>query len=236
MADNDFVFDDDSTTVSDYDPNAGYKYFMSGSYDINLPSVNAFYKNAAKVKQQMRLKAKKKITMQFKDLVVEIVNNNYPGYQNNQLSNTDLTIHRLSGYLSRYVIEEYSEAQQAGNRKQADIWKGVINPIALSHGVTWEHGHLIYMSFAPGAEMFMDTFSFYPLAIGIFRAKQDPEQAQYLKKALRQRYNGQKAEVWMQKNQKDVQQAVDEISKLPWTKSSMSEAARQFLSKFGIRI
>nr|APC23086.1 nucleocapsid [Gan Gan virus] len=236
MADNDFIFDDDSTTVSTFDPNAGYKYFMSGTVELNLPSVNAFFKNAAKVKQQMRLKSKKKITMQFKDMIVEITNNNYPGYQNNQLANNDLTVHRLSGYLAKYVIEEYSEAQQAGNRKQADIWKGVINPIALSHGVTWEHGHLIYMSFAPGAEMFMDTFSFYPLAIGIFRAKQDPEQAQYLKKALRQRYNGQKAEVWMQKNQKDVQQAVEEVTKLPWTKSSMSEAARQFLSKFGIKI
>nr|AKO90202.1 nucleocapsid protein [Mapputta virus] len=236
MADIDFVFEDDTSSTSDYDPNAGYEYFVGGQLNLGVGSINAIMKNAAKAKQLLRQKSKRVVQMKFQDLVVDIHNNNYPGFQNNPLKTTDLTMHRLTGYAARYVIEEYNKAISVGDKMQAAVWKEVINPIALSHGVTWEHGPIIYMSFAPGAEMFMDVFSFYPLAIGIYKAKQDPDQAQYLKKALRQRYNGQRAEVWMQKSQTQIQKAVDEISKLPWTKSSMSEAARKFLAKFGIKI
>ncbi|AJD77608.1 nucleocapsid [Buffalo Creek virus] len=237
MADIDFVFDDTTSVVSDFDPKAGYEYFISNyTSELNLGSLNTFFKNVAKAKAQLRMKSKRQVTMKFGDLEVVIHNNNYPGYQNNELSTADLTLHRLSAYLIKYAADEVKEAMRANNRAQAAVWKGLILPLSLSHGVTWEHGYVLYMSFTPGAEMFMDTFMFYPVAIGIYRAKQDPEQAQYLKKALRQRYAGQKAEVWMVKHQKDVQAAVEEVAKLPWTKSSMSEAARQFLAKFGIKI
>nr|QYW05746.1 MAG: nucleoprotein [Peribunyaviridae sp.] len=84
--------------------------------------------------------------------------------------------------------------------------------------------------------MFLDKFNFYPLAIGIYRVKKGMMDAQFLKKTLRQRYDGQTADQWMQSKTEDVMRAVRVLESLPWGKSGLGEAARQFLNKFGINI
>nr|QYW05748.1 MAG: nucleocapsid protein [Peribunyaviridae sp.] len=175
----------------------------------------------------------KKLTLKFSTWTVEVINNHYPGNRDTQIADSDLTLHRISGYFAKYVLISYLETNTLG---KAEICATIVNPIAESHGIRWTAGAEVYLSFFPGTEMFLDKFNFYPLAIGIYRVKKGMMDAQFLKKTLRQRYDGQTADQWMQSKTEDVMKAVRVLESLPWGKSGLSEAARQFLNKFGINI
>nr|AIN37048.1 nucleoprotein [Nyando virus] len=227
-------YDVQSTAQNGFDPDQQYLAFKAAAgAGLNIVSARIFFLNARKAKDQLSRRPEPKINLKFGTWSVEVVNNHFQGNRDNVISDTDLTIHRLSGYIARFILDQYL----AGNTVvQSGIQLQIVNPIAESNGIKWSAGAEIYLSFFPGTEMFLEKFNFYPLAIGIYRVKRGMMDAQYLKKALRQRYGNLTADQWMQSKSDDVLRAIAVLEKLQWGKSGLSEAARQFLGKFGILI
>nr|AAC55340.1 nucleocapsid protein [Tahyna virus]UEE94595.1 nucleocapsid protein [Orthobunyavirus tahynaense]ADC53402.1 N protein [Tahyna virus]ADC53404.1 N protein [Tahyna virus]ADC53406.1 N protein [Tahyna virus] len=232
----DLVFYDvASTGANGFDPDAGYVDFcIKHGEAINLHSVRIFFLNAAKAKAALARKPERKASPKFGEWQVEVVNNHFPGNRNNPIDNNDLTIHRLSGYLARWVLEQFKENEDAAQREL--IKTTVINPIAESNGIRWDNGAEIYLAFFPGTEMFLETFNFYPLTIGIYRVKQGMMDPQYLKKALRQRYGSLTADKWMSQKTTAIAKSLKDVEQLKWGRGGLSDTARTFLQKFGIRL
>ncbi|AIN37052.1 nucleoprotein [Mojui dos Campos virus] len=225
-------YDTASTGQSGYDPDRHYLAFKAGiGAGVGVMQARIFFLNAKKAKDQLSRKFDQKVNIKFGTWAVEVVNNHFPGNRDSTVGDMDLTLHRISGFLARHILETFLSADPA---QQGVIKTQIINPIAESNGITWAAGAEVYLSFFPGTEMFLSTFSFYPLAIGIYRVKKGLMDAQFLKKALRQRYGGMTADQWMQSKTVEVMAAVNVLEKLKWGKSGLGEAARTFLSKFGI--
>ncbi|ACE07178.1 N protein [Pongola virus - SAAr1] len=231
----DLVFYDvDSVNSNAFDPDAGYVAFSNNHPGaLNITTARTFFLNAAKAKGVLRNKPDKKVKPKFGDWEVEIVNNHFPGNRNNTIGEDDLTLHRISGYLARWVLEEHSKDDES---EKELIESTIVNPIAESNGIKWSDGAAIYLSFFPGTEMFLEPFKFFPLAIGIYRVKHKMMDAQFLKKALRQRYGKLTAEKWMATKVKSIGEAVRAVEKLKWGKGGISDAARTFLKKFDIAL
>nr|ASG81434.1 nucleoprotein [Kaeng Khoi virus] len=229
------VFYDEPLRIqSGFDPERQYMEFIRGvGNGISLPSIKIFFLNARKAKDKLSLRSDRKISLKFGTWSVEVVNNHFQGNRDSAIGDMDFTLHRLSGYLARHVLELYLAANPVN---QANIRQTIINPIAESNGIHWDSGAEIYLSFFPGSEMFLEKFNFYPLAIGIYRVKRGMMDAQFLKKSLRQRYGQLTADQWMQTKTEDVMRAVTVLEGLAWGRSGLSEAAKQFLNKFGITI
>ncbi|AMR73393.1 nucleocapsid protein [Kowanyama virus] len=233
MAD-DLIFEDvNPGSTSGFDPNQGYIDFLSQHGDnINLNTIRTFFLNAPKAKASLKNRPERQMRIRFGDWSVIIQNNHFPANRNNILSDNDLTLYRISGYFARHVIGEY----KGSNRDSRElIEQTIINPIAESNGIAWSCGAEIYLSFYPGSEMFLKDFKFYPLAIGLYRAKNKDMPAQFLKKTLRQRYGEKTSDVWMVQNKKEIHDAVKRVSQLPWGKSGLSKVAKEFLAEFGIK-
>nr|ADG01817.1 nucleocapsid protein [La Crosse virus] len=232
----DLVFYDvASTGANGFDPDAGYMDFcVKNAESLNLAAVRIFFLNAAKAKAALSRKPERKANPKFGEWQVEVVNNHFPGNRNNPIGNNDLTIHRLSGYLARWVLDQYNENDDESQREL--IRTTIINPIAESNGVRWDSGPEIYLSFFPGTEMFLETFKFYPLTIGIHRVKQGMMDPQYLKKALRQRYGTLTADKWMSQKVAAIAKSLKDVEQLKWGKGGLSDTAKTFLQKFGIRL
>ncbi|AQM74141.1 nucleoprotein [Wolkberg virus] len=231
----DLVFYDEPSRVSNgFNPEEQYnRFFTSGNAVQSMATIRTFFLNAKKAKDRMASKPDKKLTLKFGSWAVEVINNHFPGNRDTQIMDTDLTLHRISGYLARYVLETYLGSNTIG---KSEITATIVNPIAESHGIRWTAGAEVYLAFFPGTEMFLDRFNFYPLAIGIYRVKKGMMDAQFLKKSLRQRYDGMTADQWMQSKTGEVMQAIRVLETLPWGRSGLGDAARQFLTKFGITI
>nr|ALD52508.1 nucleoprotein [Keystone virus] len=232
----DLVFYDvASTGANGFDPDAGYVAFMANHGEsISLSTVRIFFLNAAKAKAALTRKSERKATPKFGEWQVEIVNNHFPGNRNNPIGNNDLTLHRISGYLARWVLEHFGEGEDESQKEL--IKSTVINPIAESNGIRWGNGVEIYLSFFPGTEMFLELFKFYPLTIGIYRVKHGMMDAQYLKKALRQRYGTLTADKWMAQKTSMITKSLKDVEQLKWGKGGLSDTARAFLAKFGVRL
>nr|ACE07176.1 N protein [Orthobunyavirus bwambaense] len=225
-------YDVDSVNANEFDPDTGYLDFKNNYPGaLNTNTARTFFLNAAKAKNVLRNKPDKKVNPKFGNWEVEVVNNHFPGNRNNPIGKDDLTLHRISGYLARWILEEYKRDDES---EKEIIESTVINPIAESNGIRWSDGAEIYLSFFPGTEMFLEPFKFYPLAIGIYRVKHKMMDAQFLKKALRQRYGKMTAEKWMSTKVKAIGEAVRNVEKLKWGKGGLSDAARNFLKKFDI--
>ncbi|APA28995.1 nucleocapsid [Melao virus] len=228
-------YDVASTGANGFDPDAGYLAFtIAHGEAINLSAVRIFFLNAAKAKAALSRKPERKATPKFGDWQVEIVNNHFPGNRNNPIGNNDLTIHRLSGYLARWVLDLFKENEDESQKEL--IQSTIINPIAESNGIHWANGVEIYLSFFPGTEMFLEAFRFYPLTIGIYRVKHGLMDPQYLKKALRQRYGTLTADKWMAQKTTMIAKSLKDVEQLKWGKGGLSDAARTFLQKFGVRL
>nr|AIL54640.1 nucleocapsid protein [Trivittatus virus] len=228
-------YDAPSTGANGFDPDAGYVAFIAahaGSYDLS--AVRIFFLNAAKAKNALSRRPEGKVSIKFGEWSVEVVNNHFPGNRNNPIGNNDLTIHRISGYLARWVLEEFKGQD---DEAQKDIIRStIVNPIAESNGIHWDSGADAYLSFFPGTEMFLESFDFLPLAIGIYRVKNGMMDVQYLKKALRQRYGTMTADKWMSTKTTVIAKTLKRVESFKWGKGGLSEAARAFLSKFNVKI
>ncbi|QLA47082.1 N [Benfica virus] len=214
-------------------PSEAYEVFrLEHMADLDAKNMRVFFLRAYDAKQKLKTTTAKTVTLKFGTAVYKVVNNHNDRNANMEIYPTDLTLHRISGFMARhvkYLIEVDSTT--------ADYVKGlIINPIAESLGITWSAGLDIYLSFFPGAEMFMEEFHFFPLAIGIYRVQQGEMKAEFLKKHLRQQCGKIPASQWMITHKEQIRIAVSTVAKLPWGKSGLSAAARTFLADFGIKL
>ncbi|QLA47099.1 N [Mirim-like virus] len=213
-------------------PDDGYAYFLNEySAQINFDSIRIFYLRAKDAKLKLRTTRAKMAALKFGTMKLMIVNNHHPDNEATELQPHDLTLHRVSGYLARYLKEKMTTNTAA----RIEIHNKIVNPIAESVGITWTTGDDIYLSFFPGSEMFLEVFRMLPLAIGIFRVQQNQMKPEFLKKHLRQQYGDIPSSQWMISMKEDVKAAVTLVSKLPWGKAGLSAAARSFLGEFGIK-
>ncbi|QLA47073.1 N [Cananeia virus] len=228
-----FEEEDFSAGRNAFVPDDAYAVFVNeNSAQLTVDNIRIFFLRAYDAKQKLKKTEARAATLKFGTMKLVIMNNHNPAYTSSRLQPTDLTLHRVSGYLARFLKECITGNVAA----RIEIHKKIINPIAESVGITWENGDDVYLSFFPGAEMFLEKFKLLPLAIGIYRVQQKHMDADFLKKHLRQQYGDIPASQWMLTMKEDVKSALTLISKLPWGKAGMSAAARAFLADFGIRM
>ncbi|QLA47015.1 N [Termeil virus] len=229
-----FVYTNDARqSTSGFDPVKGYAEFINNhGAEITFVTARVFFLNAARCKAGLKNRPERQMPITFDKWVVVVFNNHFPANRNNVIGDNDLTLHRISGYLARFIHNQYRDAR-ADDREL--IQSLIINPIAEANGVTWREGYKIYLSFFPGTEMFLDTFDFYPLTISLYKVKNDMMPIQFLKKALRQRYGDKTADIWMTTHKREIQASLKEISALPWGKAGLSQMAKNFLAEFGIK-
>nr|AJG39326.1 nucleocapsid protein [Wuhan Louse Fly Virus 1] len=225
-------YDEAARSSSTFDPEKEYLAFKHGvGKQVDVTAAKVFFLNAKKAKDRLRTRPENQVALKFATWQVTVVNTHFFGNRDSVVGDSALTLHRLSGYLARSMLEKFYES---GSAEREVMKLSIINPIAESHGIKWDSGPEIYFSFFPGTEMFLERFHFYPLAIGIYRVKHGMMDAQFLKKTLRQRYGNLTADQWMQTKAEDVKRAVTTMENLKWGRKNLGEAARQFLLKFGI--
>ncbi|AEZ35285.1 nucleocapsid protein [Cachoeira Porteira virus] len=221
-------------TSSTFNPDVQYTNFKrKHTTGLTYDNIRVFYINGKLAKEKLSKRSEETITLDFAGWKVLVYNTHFSNNRGMAIPDEALTLHRLSGYLARYVLERYLSVQEA---ERLLITTKIINPIAASHGITWNDGPEVYLSFFPGAEMFLEAFKFYPLAIGIYKVQKKLMEAKYLEKTMRQKYAGLDAALWTQQKYAEVTNAVAVVSGLGWKKSNVSAAARDFLSKFGIQL
>ncbi|AEZ35269.1 nucleocapsid protein [Taiassui virus] len=229
------AFDDiGQIAASTFNPDNQYigfkKVFTVG---LTYDQIRIFFLNGKKAKETLSKRSEETVTLNFGGWRIPIVNTHFPGNRNIDLADDALTLHRVSGYLARYLLEKVLSAQEP---EKVIIKTRIINPIAASNGITWDDGYEVYLSFFPGSEMFLEAFKFYPLAIGIYKVQKGMMDVKFLEKTMRQKYAGLDATVWTQQKYTDVINALLVVNGLGWKKSNVSAAAKDFLSKFGIQI
>nr|AMR98958.1 structural nucleocapsid protein N [Capim virus] len=211
-------------------PDVAYARFIREHAPMLTPgNIRIFFLRAYDAKQKLKTTTARTANLKFGTATFTVKNNHNERNANIEVEAEDLTLHRISGFLAKFVRE--SIVDETASKMIRDT---IVNPIAESLGITWENGDDVYLSFFPGAEMFLDTFHMLPLAIGIYRVQQKQMKAEFLKKHLRQQYGGLAASQWMSERKEDVKLALTLISRLPWGKAGLSAAARNFLADFGI--
>nr|WIM48927.1 nucleocapsid protein [Guama virus] len=218
---------------NNYIPSEAYTVFLNEhAASLTVENMRVFFLRAYDAKQKLKNTEARSATLKFGTARFLVRNNHHDRNANMELEPNDLTLHRISGYLARFLKHLIDTDRAAA----AQIQKNIVNPIAESLGITWDHGDLIYLSFFPGTEMFLEDFRMIPLAIGIYRVQQKQMKAEFLKKHMRQQYGDMPASQWMTLKKADVQNALTLVSKLPWTRAGLSAAARNFLAEFGITL
>ncbi|CCG93497.1 nucleocapsid protein [Orthobunyavirus simbuense] len=231
---NQFIFEDvPQRNLSTFSPEAGYVAFI-GRYgqQLNFSVVRVFFLNQKKAKMVLHKTAQPNVDLTFGGVKFTLVNNNFPQYTANPVPDNALTLHRLSGYLARWTAEQVKNNQV----KLAEATAAIVMPLAEVKGCTWNDGYTMYLGFAPGAEMFLETFEFFPLVIDMHRVLKDGMDVNFMRKALRQRYGLLTAEQWMTQKIVEVKAAFDAVGQIAWAKSGFSPAARAFLQQFGITV
>ncbi|QLA47052.1 N [Moriche virus] len=213
-------------------PDLAYNVFVKEHARFLIPdNIRIFFLRAYDAKQKLKTTSAREVTLKFGTAIFKVKNNHNERNANIEVEPEDLTLHRISGFLARYVKDSLVDPVTGAMLRTA-----IINPIAESNGITWENGDDVYLSFFPGTEMFLDKFKLLPLAIGIYRVQQKQMKAEFLKKHLRQQCGSVPASQWMTTRKEDVKQAVSLIAALPWGKAGLSAAARSFLADFGITL
>ncbi|AXP32072.1 nucleocapsid protein [Thimiri virus] len=230
-----FVFDDvPQRTTSTFDPEKAYVAFEAAhGQALTVDTARVFFLNQKRAKDRLRQTSQPVVDLTFNKHVFRVVNNHFPQFQSNPVGDADLTLHRLSGYIAVWLAQQ---VVVGGAVKLAEITSKVIIPLAEVKGCTWNDGAGMYLSFASGTEMFLETFTFYPLAIEIQRVLKDGMDVTYMRKVLRQRYGKMTAEEWMRQKLPEITAAVKAVEQLPWARSGFSAQARAFLAQFNIKI
>ncbi|AKC42503.1 nucleoprotein [Guaroa virus] len=227
-------FDVAQNATSTFNPELQYATFKrTNTTGLNYDNIRIFYLNGKRSKDTLSKRSEQSVVLNFGGWRVPVVNTHFPGNRNSPVLDDSFTLHRVSGYLARYLLERYLTVSAP---EQAIIRSKIINPIAASNGITWEDGPEVYLSFFPGTEMFLETFKFYPLAIGIYKVQKKMMEAKYLEKTMRQKYAGLDASQWTQQKYNEINAALSVVSSLGWKKANVSSAAREFLARFGISL
>ncbi|AXP31989.1 nucleocapsid [Abras virus] len=219
---------------SEFKPGDAYRVFNDkhGEF-LDFATINKFFVSAKAAKLKLRTTEAPRVALRFRDWRVEVVNNHNPRLGKVEVLPTDLTLHRISGFLARRLLDIADGGDQA---RIIDMQERIVNPIALSKGITWADGATIYLSFFPGTEMFLDSFKFYPLAIGIYRVQQGDMEPEYLKKVMRQQYGAMRPGEWATLKKETIKTAVALVSNLKWGSRGFSPAAQELLKEFGIKV
>ncbi|AEA02984.1 nucleocapsid [Leanyer virus] len=230
----DFIYDDRPAAVSStFNPEKGYMDFITAyGKNINADNVRIFFLNHKKAKDSLKGSPKVEVDLQFGTLRVKVVNNHNPRNRDNPVADNAITLHRLSGYLAKWCFDEIDH----GQIEEAEVKSKVVIPLAEAKGCKWGDGVALYLAFAPGAEMFLKDFEFYPLAIDIQRVVKDGMDITFMRKVLKQRYGTKTADDWMISEVTAIQSAVKVVAKLPWAKAGFTAAAKNFLAKFNISV
>ncbi|QLA46925.1 N [Minatitlan virus] len=229
-----FDFQEDSAAAGSnpFVPEEAYMVFVNENQaQLTIPNIRIFYLRAYEAKQKLKRTEARMANLTFGTMKLQIMNNHNNRFSNAELEPHDLTLHRVSGFLARYLKDTMVNVAT-----RMDVHKNIINPIAAALKLEWTIGDDIYLSFFPGAEMFMETFKMFPLAIAIFRVQQKQMEPEFLKKHLRQYCGNMTSTQWMISKKEDIRVAVGTVSALPWGRGGLSAAARSFLSEFGIRV
>ncbi|AVX48948.1 N protein [Apeu virus] len=225
-----FSVEERGQNSSTFDPKQAYKSFVDEHREeLTLENIRVFFLRANEAKQKLRKSSAKLANLKFGTWKVTVVNNHYPANTANTVADGELTLHRISGFLAKFVLDLYADTEH-----RPEIEEKIINPIAESKGVTWAQSAKIYLAFFPGTEMFLHEFEMLPLAIYIYRAQKGEIDVSLLKKPLRQQYKNDTPDKWMKEKKVMIQSAVSRISKLPWGTSGLSSQAKEFLKEFGI--
>ncbi|WMC17279.1 nucleoprotein [Parker's Farm virus] len=229
----DYQFNDaPRRTSSTFDPEAQYARFKTDfgrilTYDI----ARVFFTKQKAAKAALRGSTKQKVDISFGGMRVTVYNNHNPQNERIDVPDTAYTLHRLSGFIAKWLMEKAADQLQL-----EAIMETVVVPLAELKGCKWENGAALYLSFCPGTEMFLETFQFFPLAIEIQRVLKDQTNPVFMRKALRQKYGAKTAEEWMESEIDAVKRALETVQQLPWARAGFSAAARTFLSKFNITV
>ncbi|AKO90191.1 nucleocapsid protein [Koongol virus] len=233
MADADLVYDGgEIVTSSTYDPRIQYEKFVA-KYKEHLTINNAkiFFIKAAKAKSEMAKKKKSRMRIVFGTLDVELVNNHNPSEVQVRVEDEDLTLHRLSGYLALWILNQYK--QTAAIREA--IITIIINPISAKMGITWAQGAELYLSTLPGTEMFLSDFKLYPLAFTLVRIKRGEIPEVMAKKALRQQYEGKPSSRWMVEDAPMIKAVIEKVEAIKPAYSGLAATMAKFLQEMGIK-
>nr|AII99849.1 nucleoprotein [Ngari virus] len=223
-----------ANTSSTFDPEVAYANFKRiYTTGLSYDHIRIFYIKGREIKTSLAKRSEWEVTLNLGGWKITVYNTNFPGNRNNPVPDDGLTLHRLSGFLARYLLEKMLKVSEP---EKLIIKSKIINPLAEKNGITWNDGEEVYLSFFPGSEMFLGTFRFYPLAIGIYKVQRKEMEPKYLEKTMRQRYMGLEAATWTVSKLTEVQSALTVVSSLGWKKTNVSAAARDFLAKFGINM
>ncbi|QSW03628.1 nucleocapsid protein [Lichuan virus] len=228
----DFQFSAGDDGGSPFNPTEAYKKFMETHRSaLNLENIKIFFFKAKEAKEMMKARAKSTMTFSFGSLTLTFKNTHHPANRHTvKVEQDDLTINRVSGFLAYAVLLTHRDP------KQKDTVEAIIkNPIAESKGVTWKDGPNVYLSFFPGAEMFMLEFKFFPLAVGLARCHKEKMDPEYLKKPMRQMLTtGARAQDWLSDKINEIRNAYKICMSLKFSRSGFTEAAREFLKEFDL--
>ncbi|AHY22356.1 nucleocapsid protein [Buttonwillow virus] len=230
-----FIFNDvPQRSTSTFDPEAAYVAFEAQyRASLSVSVARIFFLNQKKAKDRLRQTSQPNVNLTFGQSVFPVVNNHFPQFQSNPVPDNGLTLHRLSGYLARWLMDQI---RVGGSVREAEIRGAIVIPLAEIKGCTWNDGNAMYLAFAAGTEMFLQTFTFFPLAIEMQRVLKDGMDVNFMKKVIRQRYGTLTAEQWMRQEVTAVTAAFNAVGLLPWARSGFSPVAREFLRNFGINI
>ncbi|AKB96257.1 N [Gumbo Limbo virus] len=225
-----FSVEERGQSTSTFDPKQAYANFIDDHREeLTLENIRVFLLRANEAKQKLRKSSAKVANLKFGTWKVLVVNNHYPANSSNTVADGELTLHRISGFIAKYLLELYADPEN-----RPGIEELIVNPIAESRGVSWSSSAKVYLSFLPGTEMFLHEFEMLPLAIYIYRAQKGEIDASLLKKPLRQQYKNDSPDKWMKERKVMIQGAVARISKLAWGSAGLSAQAKEFLKEFGI--
>ncbi|WAD86871.1 nucleocapsid [Botambi virus] len=234
MEDIDIAFDDAETvSASTYNPAEQQALFVGqNKKDLTVNNVKIFFIRAAKAKAEMAKKNIPKVRIAFGTLIVDLVNNHRPFAAQSVVQDDDLTLHRLSGYLAKWILDAYK-----GNAAVREtIITLIVNPISAKMGLNWTHGAELYLSTLPGTEMFLDDFKLYPLAFILIRIKRGEIPETMAKKALRQRYEGKLSAVWMTEEVATVKATMAKVEQIKPVYAGLAATMTRFLQEVGIKI
>ncbi|ANI69986.1 N [Resistencia virus] len=219
---------------SNFIPGDAYKLFINNHGEfLDFPTIANFYANAKGAKLKLRSSDARKALLRFRNWRVEVVNNHNPRLGKAEVLPTELTLHRISGFLAKYLLTIANGNDPA---RVLDMQAAIPNPLALEKGIGWSAGAEIHLAFLPGTEMFLEEFKFYPLALGIYRVQQGDMDPEFLKKIMRQQYGAMKPSEWLVAKKETIKTAVSIVSTLKWGSKGFSSAAQDLLKEFGIKV
>lgn len=225
--------DSDDVSRSTYNPGEEYDTFVDTYREhLTVDNIRIFFLKAAEAKAHMAKVNNEVVEVHFGTLVLPLVNNHKPGRAQREVADSDLTLHRVSGYLAKFVLELYKKLRKSSEREA--ITSRIINPISAKMGFQWSVGPEIYLSTLPGTEMFLDAFKMYPLAFILLRVKRGEIKIDMAKKAMRQRYGDKEASTWLEEEVDTVKSAIKTVEKLKPTLTGLAASMTKFLQELGI--